>query len=224
MLSPGAAPIRPPLPGIDLPGIFTVRTVPDVKEIQEWLEGHDPYSIRDEHLHGLPDGGAGQAGGRGRRRLHRPGDGRKPDPPRAGCDAGRRGSIRSWLRSIRKWRVYVERYMEKNGVRIVLNDDVTGFEQAANGSLEVLTKSGKRIRAKSSCSASACGRRAGWRRWPDWRSASAAASASTSRCAPATRISSPSATRSRSRTSSPANGRSSRWPGRPTGRAASRPK
>ena len=26
---PGAAPIRPPLPGIDLPGIFPVRTVPD---------------------------------------------------------------------------------------------------------------------------------------------------------------------------------------------------
>ncbi|MEI6725191.1 MAG: FAD-dependent oxidoreductase, partial [Actinomycetes bacterium] len=29
VLSPGAAPIRPPLPGIDLPGIFGVRTVPD---------------------------------------------------------------------------------------------------------------------------------------------------------------------------------------------------
>ena len=29
VLSPGAAPIRPPLPGIDLPGIFSVRTVPD---------------------------------------------------------------------------------------------------------------------------------------------------------------------------------------------------
>ena len=26
VLSPGAAPIRPPLPGIDLPGIFSVRT------------------------------------------------------------------------------------------------------------------------------------------------------------------------------------------------------
>ena len=29
LLSPGAPPIRPPLPGIDLPGIFQVRTVPD---------------------------------------------------------------------------------------------------------------------------------------------------------------------------------------------------
>ena len=38
VLSPGAAPIRPPLPGIDLPGIFSVRTVPDAKHIREWLD------------------------------------------------------------------------------------------------------------------------------------------------------------------------------------------
>lgn len=38
VLSPGAAPIRPPLPGIDLPGIFSVRTVPDAQHIREWLE------------------------------------------------------------------------------------------------------------------------------------------------------------------------------------------
>ena len=33
VLSPGAASIRPPLPGIDLPGIFQVRTVPDVRAV-----------------------------------------------------------------------------------------------------------------------------------------------------------------------------------------------
>ena len=38
VLSPGAAPIRPPLPGIDLPGIFSVRTVPDAREIREWID------------------------------------------------------------------------------------------------------------------------------------------------------------------------------------------
>ena len=38
VLSPGAAPIRPPLPGIDLPGIFSVRTVPDARNIREWLD------------------------------------------------------------------------------------------------------------------------------------------------------------------------------------------
>jgi NADPH-dependent 2,4-dienoyl-CoA reductase/sulfur reductase-like enzyme/rhodanese-related sulfurtransferase len=37
VLSPGAAPIRPPLPGIDLPGVFTVRNIPDVDAINAWI-------------------------------------------------------------------------------------------------------------------------------------------------------------------------------------------
>ena len=39
VLSPGAPSVRPPLPGIDLPGIFQVRTVPDARTIREWIEG-----------------------------------------------------------------------------------------------------------------------------------------------------------------------------------------
>jgi NADPH-dependent 2,4-dienoyl-CoA reductase/sulfur reductase-like enzyme/rhodanese-related sulfurtransferase len=38
VLSPGAAPIRPRVPGIDLPGVFTLRTVPDSRRIREWIE------------------------------------------------------------------------------------------------------------------------------------------------------------------------------------------
>src|ERR1700758_2815501 len=38
VLSPGAPSVHPPLPGIDLPGIFQVRTVPDVRRIREWIE------------------------------------------------------------------------------------------------------------------------------------------------------------------------------------------
>lgn len=38
VLSPGAAPIRPLLPGIELPGIFTLRTVPDSRRVREWIE------------------------------------------------------------------------------------------------------------------------------------------------------------------------------------------
>jgi NADPH-dependent 2,4-dienoyl-CoA reductase/sulfur reductase-like enzyme/rhodanese-related sulfurtransferase len=37
-LSPGAAPVRPPLPGIDLPGIFTLRSIPDSRKINDWIE------------------------------------------------------------------------------------------------------------------------------------------------------------------------------------------
>lgn len=37
VLAPGAAPIRPPLPGIDLPGVFTLRTIPDSRRIRDWM-------------------------------------------------------------------------------------------------------------------------------------------------------------------------------------------
>ena len=43
---PGAAPIRPPLPGIDLPGIFSVRTVADARNIREWLDRDIDNSVR----------------------------------------------------------------------------------------------------------------------------------------------------------------------------------
>jgi NADPH-dependent 2,4-dienoyl-CoA reductase/sulfur reductase-like enzyme/rhodanese-related sulfurtransferase len=42
VLAPGAAPIRPPLPGIELPGIFAVRTIPDTRRIREWIATHRP--------------------------------------------------------------------------------------------------------------------------------------------------------------------------------------
>ena len=37
VLSPGAAPIRPPLPGVDRPGVFAVRTIPDTRQIRAWI-------------------------------------------------------------------------------------------------------------------------------------------------------------------------------------------
>jgi NADPH-dependent 2,4-dienoyl-CoA reductase/sulfur reductase-like enzyme/rhodanese-related sulfurtransferase len=41
VLSPGAAPIRPLLPGVDLPGIFAVRTIPDSRRIRSWITDHN---------------------------------------------------------------------------------------------------------------------------------------------------------------------------------------
>jgi len=38
VLSPGASPLRPPLPGIDLPGIFTLRSIPDSRLIRNWID------------------------------------------------------------------------------------------------------------------------------------------------------------------------------------------
>jgi len=38
LLAPGAAPLRPPLPGIDSPGIFTLRNLQDVDRIKERVD------------------------------------------------------------------------------------------------------------------------------------------------------------------------------------------
>ena len=37
ILSPGAAPLRPPVPGIDHPNIFTLRSVPDTDKIKKFV-------------------------------------------------------------------------------------------------------------------------------------------------------------------------------------------
>ena len=37
VLSPGAAPIRPSLPGVELHGVFAVRTIPDTRRIRSWI-------------------------------------------------------------------------------------------------------------------------------------------------------------------------------------------
>jgi NADPH-dependent 2,4-dienoyl-CoA reductase/sulfur reductase-like enzyme/rhodanese-related sulfurtransferase len=44
VLSPGAAPIRPPLPGVDLPGVFAVRSIPDSRRIRAWIAEHNARS------------------------------------------------------------------------------------------------------------------------------------------------------------------------------------
>ncbi|MBL7178627.1 MAG: FAD-dependent oxidoreductase [Desulfobacterales bacterium] len=41
VLAPGAAALKPNLEGIDLPGIFTVKTIPDTKKIIDWITTRD---------------------------------------------------------------------------------------------------------------------------------------------------------------------------------------
>jgi NADPH-dependent 2,4-dienoyl-CoA reductase/sulfur reductase-like enzyme/rhodanese-related sulfurtransferase len=42
VLATGAAPLRPNLAGIDLPGIHVLRTIPDSRRIREWIETRNP--------------------------------------------------------------------------------------------------------------------------------------------------------------------------------------
>jgi len=40
VLSPGAQPIKPQMSGIDRPGIFSLRTIPDSRQIKAWITRH----------------------------------------------------------------------------------------------------------------------------------------------------------------------------------------
>ncbi|MHB8902271.1 MAG: FAD-dependent oxidoreductase [Thermoguttaceae bacterium] len=42
VLAPGAAPIRPPIEGIDLPGVFSLRNMEDTDRILAWLKEKEP--------------------------------------------------------------------------------------------------------------------------------------------------------------------------------------
>ena len=142
VLSPGAAPISPPLPGIDLPGVFRVRTVPDVRTIREWIEGHAALPSGMDAYTGfqtvMPAKRAVVVGGgfigleMAENLVHlglqvtllQKGDHvMGPMDPELAC--------------------YVERHLQKNGVQLELNADVSEFKQREDGTLEVLTQAGQ---------------------------------------------------------------------------------
>jgi NADPH-dependent 2,4-dienoyl-CoA reductase/sulfur reductase-like enzyme/rhodanese-related sulfurtransferase len=142
VLSPGAASVHPPLPGIDLPGIFHVRTVPDVKAVREWIEKGSSFLAGMHKYTGFqtmrPKTRAVVVGGgfigleTAENLVHRKFEVtlvEMLDQVLAPLD--------------REMARVVEGFVERNGIRLALNDGVAGFKQGGNGSLEVLTKSGK---------------------------------------------------------------------------------
>ena len=86
VLSPGAASVHPPLPGIDLPGIFHVRTVPDARTIREWIEKGTTFLAGMFNYSGIQMVKPVPARGGGRRRIHRSRDGGEPGPSRVQRD------------------------------------------------------------------------------------------------------------------------------------------
>jgi NADPH-dependent 2,4-dienoyl-CoA reductase/sulfur reductase-like enzyme/rhodanese-related sulfurtransferase len=142
VLSPGAASVRPPLPGIDLPGIFQVRTVPDARAIREWIEkgslflsGMNSYSgfqtVRPK-TRAVVVGGGFIGLETAENLVHR------------GFDVTLVEMLDQILAPLdQEMARIVEGFVERHGIRLALNDGVAEFKQTANGSLEVLTKSGK---------------------------------------------------------------------------------
>ena len=142
VLSPGAPSIRPPLPGIDLPGIFQVRTVPDAKAIREWIERGSLFLAGMHRYSGFqtvrPKTRAVVIGGgfigleTAENLVHR------------GFDVTLVEMGYQVLAPLdQEMARIVEGYVERHGIRLALNDGVAGFRQTENKTLAVLTQSGK---------------------------------------------------------------------------------
>jgi NADPH-dependent 2,4-dienoyl-CoA reductase/sulfur reductase-like enzyme/rhodanese-related sulfurtransferase len=142
VLSPGAASIRPPLPGIDLPGIFHVRTVPDVRTIREWIEKGTTFLAGMYNYSGIqfvkPTRRAVVIGGgfigleTAENLIH------------AGFEVTLVEMLDQVLAPLdREFARLVEEHLKRHGVRLALSDGVAGFKQMDGGALEVQTKSGK---------------------------------------------------------------------------------
>jgi len=142
VLSPGARSIRPPLPGIDLPGIFQLRTVPDARAIREWLEKGSQFLAGMYQYSGFqtvrPKTRAVVVGGgfigveTAENLIHR------------GFEVTLVEMADQILAplDVEMARV-VEGHLERHGVKLALNDGVAAFEKADGGALKVRTKSGK---------------------------------------------------------------------------------
>ena len=146
VLSPGAASIRPPLPGIDLPGIFPVRTVPDAREIREWIERGTSFLT-----------GMGKYSGF---QTVRP-------PMRAvvigggfiGLETAENLVFRGFDVTVvemadqvltpldPEYGRLVGDFLELHGVHVALGDGVAGFERSKDDALTVSTQAGKRYPA-----------------------------------------------------------------------------
>jgi NADPH-dependent 2,4-dienoyl-CoA reductase/sulfur reductase-like enzyme/rhodanese-related sulfurtransferase len=142
VLSPGAPSVHPPLPGIGLPGIFHVRTVPDARTIREWIERGTSFLAGMYNYSGIqmlkPVKRAVVVGGgfigleTAENLVHLGFDVtliQKGDHVLGPLD--------------REVARLVEGHVAKHGVKLALNDEVAGFKQLDGGAIEVQTASGK---------------------------------------------------------------------------------
>lgn len=124
VLSPGAMAVRPPLPGIDLPGIFVLRTIPDSREIRAWIDAKQAKSA-------VIVGGGFIGLEMAENLAHR----------------GLSVSVVEMLNQIMppldpEMALPVQQRMEAHGIKMALGDGVAGFGTNENGQLVVKTKSG----------------------------------------------------------------------------------
>jgi NADPH-dependent 2,4-dienoyl-CoA reductase/sulfur reductase-like enzyme/rhodanese-related sulfurtransferase len=142
VLSPGAPSVHPPIPGIDLPGVFHIRTVPDTKSILQWIERGTSFLTGMSRYSGIqmvkPIRRAVVVGGgfigleMAENLLH----------------LGFHVTLVEMLDQVlapmdKEMANLVEGHLTRCGVNLALNDGVSAFTQVEGGGLEVGTKSGK---------------------------------------------------------------------------------
>jgi NADPH-dependent 2,4-dienoyl-CoA reductase/sulfur reductase-like enzyme/peroxiredoxin family protein/TusA-related sulfurtransferase/rhodanese-related sulfurtransferase len=128
LLSPGASPVRPPLPGIDSEGIFTLRNVADTDAIKKYVSSH-------QVAHAVVIG-AGFIGLEMAENLHH---------------LGSEVSIVEMAPQVMTpidfpMAAMVHQHLNQKGVNLYLQETVSSFKKKSTG-LEVVFKSGKTLHA-----------------------------------------------------------------------------
>ena len=124
VLAPGASPVKPTMPGIDLPGIFSLKTIPDSRLIKAWI-------ARRNAKHALIVGG-GYIGMEMTDNLVNMG--------LAVTIVEMQPQVMPLLDPEMASPIHAE--LIKRGVRLRLNESVTGFEKNQDESISVRLKSG----------------------------------------------------------------------------------
>ncbi|NQU03310.1 MAG: FAD-dependent oxidoreductase, partial [Syntrophaceae bacterium] len=129
VLSPGSEPIRPNLPGIDLSGIFTLWTIPDTREIKRWIETRNP-----KHAVVVGGGFIGLEMTENLKRL------------------GIRLTIVEMQEHVMpvldpEMGAIINDHLEQQEIALCFGSPVSGFRQAADGTIAVMLESGREIAA-----------------------------------------------------------------------------
>ncbi|MFO7899702.1 MAG: FAD-dependent oxidoreductase, partial [Planctomycetota bacterium] len=122
VLSPGAAPLRPPLPGIDHPRVFSLRTIEDADRIRAFLDAHDPGRAVVV--------GGGFIGLETAESLHR-----------RGLEVALVEMADQVMLTLDpEMAEFVHQHLRRQGVELLLGKPVESFEETADGRLRVCAK------------------------------------------------------------------------------------
>ncbi len=127
VLSPGAAPLKPPIPGIDAEGIFTVRTVPDIDRLKHFTDTHAPRRAVIV--------GGGFIGLEVAENLH---------------DRGIFVTVVEMADQVMMpldfdMAAQIHQHLKEKGVELYLGDGVQGFEETDGGQLAITLSSGAKL-------------------------------------------------------------------------------